>query len=392
MRQTSRPRRIWCTALRDVSFLVIIENVSLSGRLMGIGDPRVHHRCESRFMMRCRSVACCSKNAYPLVNGSGQHVLPGGARGRWFATLGSGLLVAMLLVLTSQSAEPDRSIPGNDATTNQNQFRTEASVGQRLALAGTALPVATQPATNGNLGALVGTVLVEGKVEPTLRIYAKGATEINGMPIKDAAICAAEDLFSEEVLVDPKSGGLANVFIYMTKAPTIPAELQDSSVKEVVFDQKNCRFLPHALFARTDQTILVKSDDGCVHNLRTSPTRNMPLNFIVAPKDRKGTPVQMNVPERVPTRIKCDLHPHMTAYWLVLDHPYAAISDAQGKFRIDKLPPGTYDFRLWHEANSGFYIEQKPKTPNWNVKIEAGNATELPPIKVPAALLKKGAS
>ena len=46
---------------------------------------------------------------------------------------------------------------------------------------------------------------------------------------------------------------------------------------------------------------------------------------------------------------KCDVHGWMNAYVGVLDHPYFAVSDENGKFALNSLPPGTYTIEAWHE-------------------------------------------
>ena len=46
---------------------------------------------------------------------------------------------------------------------------------------------------------------------------------------------------------------------------------------------------------------------------------------------------------------KCDVHGWMNAYVGVLDHPFFAVTDAEGKFEIKGLPPGTYTIEAWHE-------------------------------------------
>jgi hypothetical protein len=71
----------------------------------------------------------------------------------------------------------------------------------------------------------------------------------------------------------------------------------------------------------------------------------------------------------------------MKAHWLILDHPYAAITDADGKFTIKDLPAGDHEVVVWHEGPG--YIERKLK-----VKITAGKTTDLGVVKVPAAKMK----
>jgi hypothetical protein len=78
---------------------------------------------------------------------------------------------------------------------------------------------------------------------------------------KDKGVCAVNPPLPEErLIVDPKTKGIANIVVYLKKAPkTIHPNLKASKEKQIVFDQKNCRFTPHVLLARTDQEILVKS-------------------------------------------------------------------------------------------------------------------------------------
>ncbi len=199
---------------------------------------------------------------------------------------------------------------------------------------------------------------------------------------KDAAVCAAKRLPENTLIVDPKTKGIANIVVYLKKAPdNIPAKVKASKEKKVVFDQKNCRFEPHILVVRTDQEVLVKSDDPINHNTHTHPFINEELNFIVKPKDREGFPIKYGQRELLPMPVNCDLHPHMKAYWVVVDHPYAAVTDSEGKFKIDNLPEGTYSFTVWHERVG--YIDR-----DLEVDIFAGETEKLDPIKVPVSKFK----
>jgi hypothetical protein len=83
----------------------------------------------------------------------------------------------------------------------------------------------------------------------------------------------------------------------------------------------------------------------------------------------------------LPLKVTCDIHSWMNAYWVVTDHPYAAVSDADGKFKIENLPAGEHTFRVWHERQG--YLNREYK-----VTVKAG-ANKLDPVKVPAAKLAK---
>ncbi len=231
-------------------------------------------------------------------------------------------------------------------------------------------------------GAVEGQFLLDGDIPKLAPLDTAG---------KDAEICPPGSIPDESLIVDPQSKGIANVVLYLSKPPDkIHPDLAASAEKEIVFDQKGCRFLPRVLFVRTDQTVLLKSGDATPHNTRASPFINMGLNVIVSPNDRKGIPVQMPRPETTPPfPVKCDIHAWMEARWIVRDHPYVAISDKDGKFKIDKLPAGTHEFRVWEEP---IYLVTGPieKGGKLTVTVKADETLKLDPIKVPVeTALKK---
>jgi hypothetical protein len=48
--------------------------------------------------------------------------------------------------------------------------------------------------------------------------------------------------------------------------------------------------------------------------------------------------------------VTCDTHAHMRAYILSYAHPYFAVTDVDGRFEIDQVPPGSYTLKAWHEG------------------------------------------
>ncbi|MBW3538942.1 MAG: hypothetical protein KY476_01605 [Planctomycetes bacterium] len=221
-------------------------------------------------------------------------------------------------------------------------------------------------------GSVTGRFVLEGDIPEPRVLIAKGAALV-----KDPQVCAAKNVLADDLVVDEKTRGIANVFVYMSKCGDVHPSLAASEKKEVVFDQKGCVFIPHALFVRTDQEVVVKSDDPVSHNTHTYPIKNDAVNFIVRPNDRVGVPVAHATSEILPIEVKCDIHTHMRAYWLILDHPYAAVTDETGKFTIDKLPVGEHSFRVWHERVG--YIDRTLKVTVTEDGVDLGE------IKVPVA-------
>ena len=200
---------------------------------------------------------------------------------------------------------------------------------------------------------------------------------------QNAQQCAVNPPLPENTLiVDEETKGIANVVVHLKEAPRrIHPDLKASKEKTVSFDQKDCRFFPHVLLVRTDQTVMVKNSDGFNHNTHTFPFANDGLNFLIQANDQKGVPVSYKKPEKLPTTIKCDLHPHMKAHWLILDHPYMAKTDEKGKFQIENLPAGRYTFTVWHERIG--YIDREMK-----VAIKTNATEDLGQVQVPAAKIK----
>lgn len=219
-------------------------------------------------------------------------------------------------------------------------------------------------------GTFSGQVVLQGEI-PVLKPV---ATDMDAKGADQLKACGVKEVPNERLVVDPKSKGIKNVFVYLQKAPAgMPAEFKKSKESTVDFDQKGCQFLPHALIVRNDQTVKVLSQDPVGHNTHTSPFRNQPFNQAIKPMERTGVTVPCKMVERLPMKVQCDIHPWMSACWLVVDHPYAAVTDEQGKFRIEGLPPGEHKFTVWQE-NMGYIAEPGGNTVT--VKIEAGKETE----------------
>jgi hypothetical protein len=201
-------------------------------------------------------------------------------------------------------------------------------------------------------------------------------------------VCAKDGVPDDSLIVDPASKGIASVFIYLGKAPSeIHPDLKASKEPLIKFDQKGCRFTPHALIVRTDQEVAILSGDPIAHNTHVTPIRNDNQNQTVPGNDRSGSVKwKFALPERTPARVNCDIHTWMRAYWLIIDHPYASVSDKDGKFTIDKLPAGTHNVMVWQERSEWLFGPQKKSI---KVTIKPNETTDLGTVKIPAATFAK---
>ncbi len=202
--------------------------------------------------------------------------------------------------------------------------------------------------------------MLEGAAPALALIHKKGD------PVRDATVCAAEDLPDERLV--STGGGVANVFVFLPKAPA-GASVSPAPADEVIFDQKNCKFLPHALLVRSGQKMLIKTSDTVAHNTHTFPKRNSAFSQTIP---EKGVPFTYPKAEAEPIEVKCDFHTWMIAYHFPIDHQFAALSGADGSFEIKDLPAGEHKFRVWHEGCDGKYLSR-----SFSVTIKPGETAAL---------------
>jgi hypothetical protein len=153
-----------------------------------------------------------------------------------------------------------------------------------------------------------------------------------------------EGPFTEEVVVND-NGTLANTFVYVKSG--LEGMTFATPSEKVVLDQDGCRYIPHVLGVQTDQTIVIRNSDAVLHNIHPEPVNSRSFNV---GQPTEGMETERSFPAaEVMIHVGCDVHSWMSAYVGVVDHPYFAVTGADGSFELPNLPPGDYVLESWHE-------------------------------------------
>jgi hypothetical protein len=195
-----------------------------------------------------------------------------------------------------------------------------------------AAPPAAERQRASGTSSIKGTVKLEGK-----------APEVKMLKRETDPYCARKQMADEEIVVGP-SGSLKNVLVRITKGITGSF---DPPLSNATLDQVDCMYRPRVLGIMAGQSLLIKNSDRTLHNVHTYKGASTIFNQAQVP----GLPPMAKKFNDVGDviKFKCDVHPWMTGYVGVSNHPFFAVTEDNGAFTIGKVPPGTYTLEAWHE-------------------------------------------
>jgi len=144
-------------------------------------------------------------------------------------------------------------------------------------------------------------------------------------------------------------------------------------------------FEPHVSIGFVGDDYVLRNEDDALHNIHL----HLRLGYQKAVSDRPlqlgATLYNIALPKaatevRRPIKpyhryrddtgfieVLCDRHPAETAYVVVFDHPYAAVTGADGSFAIPDVPPGSHLVRVWHDG----------KVTDWRrIEVKDGGPTD----------------
>jgi plastocyanin len=157
----------------------------------------------------------------------------------------------------------------------------------------------------------------------------------------DQYVCGNEQIAGD--LAVSAAGEVRNAVVWLENPPAGAPSTAPAATTSM--DQKECVFTPRVVLVRTPGTVEFLNSDRLLHNLHSVSKDNPSFNR-TQPKGRT-IPITFARPEMV--RIDCDLHSWMRAWVVIAPHAFYAVTDGQGRFTFDQVPPGEYTLRLWHE-------------------------------------------
>jgi len=186
-------------------------------------------------------------------------------------------------------------------------------------------------------GDISGTITLKGTPPPEKEIT----------PIKDDPNCSPlhKTLPKTRFYVVGPKGELGDVFVTLKG---ISGKSTGPSSPPAVLDQRGCQYEPYVLAMQTDQKLLVKNSDPVAHNIHPTPAvaGNKEENKMQVPN---GPDLTFSFPKpELFLKVLCNVHTWMFAYICVVDHPYFAVSDKDGKYTIKNVPDGKYTVEAYH--------------------------------------------
>ncbi len=200
------------------------------------------------------------------------------------------------------------------------------------------------------LGSRTAIAAADGKITGSVKLDGT-APHMRGIDMSKDPYCVkahANDPAHSENVVVGKGDGLENVVLYISEG--LSAEAANAKPTQVpVFDQKGCMYSPHVLPMDVGQEFKVETSDATAHNIHPQPnplTGNIPWNQSQPPGAAPVTK-SWKAPEMI--HVQCNIHPWMSGWFAVVKGPYA-ITDDNGAYTIQNVPPGNYTVSAWQET------------------------------------------
>ena len=220
------------------------------------------------------------------------------------------------------------------------------------------------PITVENGGTITGNVKWTGPAPKLTRLPVT-----KNVDVCDPQLQKTRDL--ERLEINSDGNGVSNTVVFLRGVTRgKPMDLPEA---RQTLDQRTCRYIPHILLVAQGGSIKIKSSDPVLHTVQMfgAATNNVPFpfqnQFIPVTLQRNGV-----------VELKCNAgHVWMNANMLVVKHPYYAVTDEHGDFKLTDVPPGEYEIVAWHE---GWQILSEAKVLDVGAQVEVKRPLYSTPV------------
>lgn len=134
------------------------------------------------------------------------------------------------------------------------------------------------------------------------------------------------------------------------------------SSEHAIVDQLNLTYVPRVVALQKGTVVDFPNSDAVRHNVFSPPTAALQFNLGTYPT---GVVKEVTFDVAGETPLLCNVHAEMAGYVVSFENPYFAMTDKDGNYTIEGVPPGKYVVKTWHE---------KLKELSQEVTVEAGKA------------------
>jgi plastocyanin len=145
-----------------------------------------------------------------------------------------------------------------------------------------------------------------------------------------------------ETVVSGSNNSLGWVVVYISAGD----QGSTKATATVEYDQKGCQYVPHIAVMQPGQPLEIVNSDKTAHNIHPLAKVNAEWNKS-QPPGTAPIATSWDKPEFIP--VKCNVHPWMHGYFVVLNTSHYAVTGPDGGFSLAGLPPGKYTVTAWHE-------------------------------------------
>jgi plastocyanin len=187
------------------------------------------------------------------------------------------------------------------------------------------------------IAANISAATIKGNVR-----YAGARVEKKILPVTiDQYLCGKEKEAGDLML--SSSNGIRNVVVSLQGVPASSKAVNPQPAK---MDQKQCVFVPRVVVVPVGGTVEFLNSDRLLHNVRGGGKENPPFNR--AQPHARNIAIAFKSPEIL--RVDCDLHSWMRGWIVVAEHPFYTVTNDEGEFVFENIPPGKYKLEAWQET------------------------------------------